>query len=320
MKLNRKNPKKHSTICNVQLVILAAGHGKRFGGLKQITPVGPHGEAIMDFTAARAEESGFDGIVVVLRDEIRHEIVSHVKQKWPATLPVAFVSQSKRPGTAEALNAARPALDGPFGVANADDLYSVNALKAVVDYFRPAPQLLKKSRGHGFEAAQGAPGKHLLVAHHLIQTILTNHVVTRGICEVERGKLVKIVEHLIRLRPDGLFDASELGTSHMSSDDPRRKWKKLTGKEPVSMNLWGFSLEIADFVAEQLAKFDFSDFNRREPLIPDIVASLIASDGCCVDVTDVTDRCIGLTHPTDTGLVKEEIASQLVPEQTGEFE
>ncbi|MCL5047509.1 MAG: NTP transferase domain-containing protein [Firmicutes bacterium] len=306
----------------MQLVILAAGHGKRFGGLKQITPVGPHGEAIMDFTATRAEESGFDGIVVVIRDEIRHEIVSHVKQKWPGTLPVAFVSQSKRPGTAEALNAARPALDGAFGVANADDLYSVNALKAVVDYFRPSPQLLKKASTQSRELHwdSSGSGKHLLVAHHLTQTILTNHVVTRGICEVSDSKLVKIVEHLIKLRPDGFFDASELGTGHIPQDDPKRKWRKLTGREPVSMNLWGFSLEIVDFVAEQLARFDFGDLSKREPLVPDIVASLIAKEGHCVDVVDVADRCIGLTHPSDAVIVKEEIASQLIPEQTGEFE
>ncbi len=307
----------------MQLVILAAGHGRRFGGLKQLAPVGPRGEAIMDFTAVRAEEGGFDSIVVIIRDDIRREIVSHVKQKWPSTIPVTFVCQPDRPGTAEALNAAKPVLDGSFGVANADDLYSANALKAVVDYFRPSPKILKKDFAAELDLRKGdAPGygRHLLVAHHLIQTILTNYIVTRGICETKDGKLVKIVEHLIRLRPDGLFDASELGTTRMAVDDSARTWRQLTGKEPVSMNLWGFSIDIVDFLAEQLALFDPNRKNQRELLIPDIIAKLLENRGDCVEIVDVPDRCIGLTHPSDTVLVAEEIASQLVPEQMGDFE
>jgi len=308
----------------VQLVILAAGHGRRFGGLKQLAPVGPRGEAIMDFTAVRAEESGFDSLVVVIRDDIRHEIVSHVKQKWPNTIPVAFVSQPNRPGTAEALNAAKPVLDGAFGVANADDLYSKNALSAVVDYFRPSPKILKAADfAADFVSADKrhfGSDKHLLVAHHLIQTILTNAVVTRGICEVRGGKLVKIVEHLIKLRKDGLFDASELGKTHVPIDDKSRSWHRLTGKEPVSMNLWGFSLDVVDFVAEQLALFDSKHSRQRELLIPDIIASLLEIKSDCIDIVDVPDRCIGLTHPSDTGLVAEEIASQLILEQMGDID
>src|SRR5579863_10053944 len=103
----------------MRLVILAAGHGRRFGGLKQLAPVGPNGEAIMDYTASAAQSCGFDGIVVVVRKDIRHEIVEHIKGNWPSDLPVYYAIQGPVPGTAQAVLSAAPYLDGPFGIANA---------------------------------------------------------------------------------------------------------------------------------------------------------------------------------------------------------
>src|SRR6202167_6089636 len=105
----------------VQLVILAAGHGRRFGGLKQLVPVGPHGEAMIDYTALDAMSCGFTRIVLVVRKEIEDEMLEHVRRHWPAGLECQAVIQEGYAGTAQAVYSAAAALSGPFGVANADD-------------------------------------------------------------------------------------------------------------------------------------------------------------------------------------------------------
>ena len=116
----------------MQLVLLAAGHGRRFGGLKQLAPVGPRDEAIMDNTARSAAASGFESVVLVVREEIRAEISAHVRRRWPAELAVELVCQAPVPGTAQAVLSARPLVTGPFAVANADDLYGDEAFVALV--------------------------------------------------------------------------------------------------------------------------------------------------------------------------------------------
>ncbi len=119
----------------MQLVILAAGHGRRFGGLKQIAPVGPNGEAIMDYTARTAMDCGYDGVVLVIREDIESEIREHVEQYFPEDLKVEFAFQGLRRGTAEAVLSAAGCIDGTFAVSNADDLYSPDALGAIHDSF-----------------------------------------------------------------------------------------------------------------------------------------------------------------------------------------
>ena len=112
----------------MQLVVLAAGHGRRFGGLKQLVPVGPGGEALMDYTVRDAIEAGFDGIILIVREEIQGELMEHIGSFWPAEFPVVPVVQGPIAGTAQAVESARPFIDGPFGVANADDLYGKMAI------------------------------------------------------------------------------------------------------------------------------------------------------------------------------------------------
>src|SRR5271165_5027494 len=162
----------------MQLVVLAAGFGRRFGGLKQLAPVGPKDEALMDFTARDALAAGFGGVVLIVRDEVRDELLAHVRAYWPSELPVEAVTQGPVSGTAQAVASARPAIDGPFGVANADDLYGKAAIEAL------AAHLLT-----------GAPSEHVLVAYRLADTVLTDATVTRGVCVTGGdGVLERIVE------------------------------------------------------------------------------------------------------------------------------
>lgn len=297
------------TIRGVQLVILAAGHGRRFGGLKQLAPVGPRGEAIMDYTALRAQSCGFDGIVLVVREEIRDEIVAHVATSWDLEIPVAFVCQAAVPGTAQAVYSARPVLDGPFGVANADDLYSEEALRALVDHFRPSPSVAVPLDARS--ALTPRPEAHVVVAHQLVHTILTDAPVTRGLLEVHPdGRLDQIVEHTVRLQEDGAFDAAVLGRSPADRAAPTHFTRRLTGSELVSMNLWGFHHSMLDRIGQALACFDPERAPHPELLLPDVVAELVSSGTEVVEVVAVASRCIGITHPSDVPLVRDEIAAQ----------
>jgi len=290
----------------VQLVILAAGHGRRFGGLKQLAPVGPNGEAIMDYTALAAEACGFTGIVVVVREEIRAEVAQHIEARWTATLPVELVCQPPVPGTAQAVLCARPLVDGPFAVANADDLYGEAALRLIAQHF-------------GFAATDRADGpdrdRHVLVAYRLKRTVITAATVTRGICEIgPDSRLARVAEHRVHRRPDGTFDAvplAEIGAG-VESLAAHPAHRLLTGDEPVSMNLWGFHPKLFDELEIAVRAFDPEPGGRPELLLPDVVGALVTSGADEVHVVDTGNRCIGITHREDIAIVREQVALESV--------
>lgn len=290
----------------MKLVVLAAGHGRRFGGLKQLAQVGPNGEAIMDYTARSAERCGFDGIVLVVREEIRDEIESHIRAAWPSTFPVATVCQMALAGTAPAVLAARHELDQPFGVANADDLYGDEAIAALHG------ALLELIAGD--EAAAGdelARQTHTMVGYHLGRTILTDAAVTRGLCEVdEHGHLVRIVEQSVRRRAGGGYEAAPLGPNRKSHSEPSWEWRR-SGEELVSMNLWGFQPSILDELDAAVEAGREQAAAGSEILLPDVVGDLVASGTGRVLAVTTEARCIGITHPDDLELVRREIAVEL---------
>ena len=268
----------------MQLVMLAAGRGTRYGGLKQIAAVGPNGEALRDFTVRAAERAGFDRVVLVVREAAREAILEHVAEAWPASLPVAAVVQ--RPsaaGTVPAVLAAAEALDGPFAVVNADDLYDA----AVLSELHAELQ----------EIAAGADPAHVLVCYQLVRTILTDEPVKRGLCELRAdGTLADVVEHHVRLRTDGGFDARPL-------EDPAPP-RVLTGAEPVSMNLWGFHPRVlADFF-EAMAGAP-----AGEVLLPEVLGALVRDRAETVRVCHTASRCLGLTHREDLAPLREQLSS-----------
>lgn len=272
----------------MQLVVLAAGHGRRFGGLKQLAPVGPNGEALMDYTAVTAFSCGFDEAVLVVRDEIRDEIASHVRRRWPSTLKTTFVCQPPTPGTAQAVAAARGALSGAFAVANADDLYGDAALRVIHDH-------LERERFDGQELSA-----HVLVGYRLMRTIINSSPVKRGLCEEDDdGNLKRIVEHAVILRDDGRFDATPIDLSG-PGEHPTRA---LTGAQRVSMNLWGFHYRMLDALDEALARFKPTD-EHHELLLVDVVGKLVELHVDRVRVIPTEARCLGITHQEDLPLVR----------------
>ncbi len=293
----------------VQLVILAAGHGRRFGGLKQLAPVGPNGESIMDYTALAAMACGFTGVVVVVRQEIEDEVASHVRRRWPAHLDVRYARQPPVPGTAQAVLCTRPLVDGPFGVANADDLYGEAALRLIVEH------LDAHGGASGEMLDERCPAdRHLLVAYQLARTVLSGATVTRGLCAVGSDhRLERIAEHKVHMHDDGTFDAVPLADAApraLAGGERSRTQILLSGHELVSMNLWGFHTRLFGELDEAVAAFDPDTAERPELLLPDVVGRLVRSGQDDVHVVETANRCIGITHREDIAIVRSEVARE----------
>jgi hypothetical protein len=272
---------------------MAAGHGRRFGGLKQLAPVGPAGEAIMDYTARDALEAGFDHVLLVVRDEVGAELLDHIAAFWPKEIQVTLVTQGPIAGTAQAVASTEMFIDASFGVVNADDLYGLTAMKALAD-----------------EIEMLLPDEHVIVGYQLGQTILTDAPVTRGVCvTTPDGYLDVVKEQTVQRKPTGGLSGRPI-QGDMSEPDV-----DLSGGEIVSMNLWGFSNGIFDDLDRALASFDpvtapHTEGKPPEVLLPDVVARLVAAGLARVRVVETAGRCIGLTHPDDIPLVRSIVAAE----------
>ena len=290
---------------SAQLVILAAGSGRRFGGLKQLAAVGPDGETIMDYTVFDAMRSGFDEVVLVIRREMEAAIREHVDRGFGARIPVTFVHQEldaipagfqipagrTRPwGTAQAVLAAAAAITGPFAVANADDYYGRPAIAALGEFLaRPVT----------------TPPTWAMVGFAVADTLPATGEVSRGLVRTRGGFLVAIDEvHTVRRHRDGaVWDAP---------DGPR----VIPGSSLVSMNLWGFGREI-------LAELDhrFRRFLREGPAsdaecyLPVVVGQAAAESTARVAVLPAPSRWCGLTSAVDLAVARATMAG-FVPDGT----
>jgi MobA-like NTP transferase domain len=285
------------------LVLLAAGMGSRFGGPKQIAPIGPGGSALIDYAARDATAAGFGRLVLVVRGEIAEAVDSHIRQHWPSELRPEYVRQDLEPaavaatsagrqkplGTAHALVAAAPSLEGgPFGVANADDLYGASAFALLADHL-------------------GQGGGHALVGYRLANTLLGDRPVNRALCEVDAaGTVTGIVEGAVHVGP---------------GDDPELTWRPIgapeadarvmKGDEPVSMNLWGFTPAILPVLRSAFAAFSAGDRIAAgdELFLPNVIGEHLRSAGGDLTVTMLASdaRCLGVTHPDDVPLLQERL-------------
>jgi bifunctional N-acetylglucosamine-1-phosphate-uridyltransferase/glucosamine-1-phosphate-acetyltransferase GlmU-like protein len=252
------------------LVVLAAGRGRRFGGLKQLAAVRADRATVTDVLLQRAAEAGVERAVIVLRSEIEPQVRAHLDAiGWPS-IPTGFAVQPQARGTADAVLAARDAVDGPVIVVNADDLYPVSAFRALVDHLRDAPD-----------------DEHAAVAFRLDRTLLGTRPESRALLAVgETGLLVGVREGRIE-KADGLRfvrgDEAEL----------------LRGDELVSMNMWAFRPAVfADILAAVSAHDD-----AGEIYLPDVVARMIAT-GATVRVLRSDEPCIGLTYGEDVDALR----------------
>lgn len=234
------------------LLVLAAGMGSRYGGVKQIDPVGPAGEAIIDYSIFDAIRAGFGKVVFVVRREIEDDVRAFFSGKFEDTLETEYVIQdladvpdgfdvpanrSKPWGTGHAVLAARDVIDAPFAVINGDDFYGASALATMADY-------LGKQRVDGTDYA--------MVGYRLDKTLSPNGTVSRGIVQHDSGGwLVSIVEHK-KLRPEGReADGAEV----VSLDDDGAEIARFPGDTATSMNLFGFTPAAMEQFSREFAGF-----------------------------------------------------------------
>ena len=217
------------------LVILAAGMGSRFGGLKQITPVDEHGHAIIDFSLFDAYRAGFRRVAFIIKHEIEADFKAVVGRRAEKYFDVRYVYQqienlpegysvpegrTKPWGTGHAVLCAAQAVDGPFAVINADDFYGRTAYTALYDYL----------------TGERPENEHAMVAYQLKKTVTESGSVARGICRVEDGFLTDVVERT-RIEKRG---------SDAAYTEDGENWLPLSGELPVSMNCWVFSHSMMD--------------------------------------------------------------------------
>ena len=286
------------------LVVMAAGMGSRYGGLKQIDPVGSQGEAILDYSLFDAHEAGFETAVIIIKEAIKKDFMDTVGarlQKAPMEIRYAYQELDKLPqgytvpegrtkpwGTCHAVVCAREAIgSAPFAVINADDYYGKAAFREIYNYL----------------SAHGDDGKYryCMVGYELGKTVTDNGSVARGVCQVnEQGYLESVVERTKIEKCEGGIRFTE---------DDGKTWTPLGDKTTVSMNMWGFT---PSFAAESQARFPaFLDKAleenpmKGEYFLPSTVSALLAEDKATVKMLYSPDKWYGVTYAADKPVVVE---------------
>lgn len=272
---------------SIPLVVLAAGLGRRFGGPKQLAPVGPHGELLLDYTAYDARAAGFSPIVLVVRDEIEKVLTAHVERSWPRSLPVIFARQAAPAGTADAVLAGRSHLTTSFAVVNADDLYPATAYAALYAHLAST----------GETASQ-----HAVVGFSLGASMVGNGPVKRGVCQGDQdGRLIDITELVVRRGAD----ASLTGMTASGTTVP------LEWASTVSMNMWGFRQSMVGHLERAVDRAQHAP-GGGEVILPDVVAELLAGPtNEPIVVLSEKGNCLGMTHGEDLPQLVKQV-SQLV--------
>ena len=281
------------------LVIMAAGIGSRFGkGIKQLAPVGPNGEIIMEYSIYDALEAGFNKVVFIIRKDIEEEFHRIIGKKIAAVSEVEYVFQdlddlpkgyekpagrTKPWGTGHAVLSAKRVLSEPFAVINADDYYGKEAYVKVHDY------LIQEQEEDG--------RLHICMAgFRLGNTLSDNGAVTRGICRIEDGRLSGVTEtHNIYKSPSGAQAQLEDGS-----------FKELDIKSLVSMNMWGLTPAFMEILEKGFEEFLLNmekDELKKEYLLPELIDSLLRSGRACVEVLDTKDTWFGVTYQEDKAAV-----------------
>jgi len=263
------------------LLVLAAGMGSRYGGLKQIDPVGPSGETVLDYAVYDAIRAGFGRVVFVIRRDFEGPFRSTVILKYSGRIEADVVFQSaddlpsgcagpasrEKPwGTGHAVWSARAAVSGPFAVINADDFYGAS------------------SYAHLAAFLGGARGtRYAIVGFRLARTLSESGTVSRGVCRAEHGRLISITE-------ETAISPADVGAG-----------RRLSGSEIVSMNFWGFTPSIFEGLERGLRSFLAARGSepQAEFYLPVAVSDLIASGGAVVDVLPSDEPWFGITYRQD---------------------
>ena len=277
---------------DITLLVMAAGMGSRYGGLKQLDAVGPNGETIIDYSVYDAIEAGFSKVVFIIRRDFETEFKSNITNKFSEKIQVEFAFQElhalpdgftcpedrvKPWGTGHAILSAVALINEPFVVINGDDYYGRESFKVVADYYR-----------------KGAD-QFSMVSFRLDKTLSIFGGVTRGLCTVKEGKLDTVIEtENLQKTENGVSSDRDIA---------------LDGTEPVSMNMWGFTPVLFDYLKDMFVDFlsEHGTELKSEFLIPTVVNDLIQSGKEGVHVLRSNANWFGVTYKEDKPYVMGEI-------------
>lgn len=283
------------------LVIMAAGMGSRYGGIKQIDPMGPNGEIILDYSVRDAAEAGFSRVVFIIRKDIEAAFRETIGNRFQRIIDVAYVFQElddlpqeftvpegrEKPwGTGHAILACKNVVKEPFVVINADDFYGGEAFREGVRGLAE----LDPGRIEGF-----------LVGYRLANTLSPHGYVTRGVCESDSGYLTCVTERFkIGRNESGVVEYQDEGENHA-----------MTGDELASMNFWGFSPALFPILEARFIEFMKASGSemKSEFLIPSEIDTLISEGKMTVKVLKTDSTWFGVTYPEDKPAVKASLAS-----------
>ena len=278
------------------LVVMAAGMGSRYGGLKQIDPVGCQGEAILDFSLFDAHEAGFETAVIIIKEAIREDFMSTVGkrlEKCPLEIRYAYQELDKLPegytvpaertkpwGTCHAVLCAKDVIgDAPFAVINADDYYGKSAYKVIYDAL--------------CNAQDGAVYDYCMVGYLLGNTVTDHGSVARGVCQTENGLLTQIVERTKIEKYEGGIHFTEDGEN----------WTDVRADTVVSMNMWGFTPSFLAELEKRFPKFldtlAVANPAKAEYFLPLAVEDLLREKKATVKVLQSPDKWYGVTYAAD---------------------
>jgi NDP-sugar pyrophosphorylase family protein len=280
---------------SLTLVVMAAGIGSRYGGLKQIDPVGPSGEVVLDYSVFDALRAGFGRVVFIIRKDIEDDFREKIGRRIERAADTAYVFQSldrlppgfvvpegrKKPwGTAQAILSCRDSVQTPFLAINADDYYGRTAFEAMAGHL-------------GRES--GGSGRHefAMVGYRLANTLSEHGTVARGVCTATADGYLVGIRELLKIRKCG--DAVE----HTEND---ADWMPLDPGSWTSMNFWGFTPSLFTELEARFPEFlrtNAAAVQKAEFLIPEVVGALLREGRARVRVLPTQERWFGVTYPED---------------------
>ncbi len=278
----------------LSLLVLAAGMGSRFGGLKQISPVGPCGEAVLDYSVFDAIRAGFKRVVFVIRKDFEEQFRQSVGKRFEKHVEVEYAFQdlndlpapftlpegrTKPWGTAHAVLAARSLVNGPFAVINADDFYGAGAYREIAAFLNNARE------------DTGKPAPFCMVAYELGRTLSEHGTVSRGVCKVDECGCLVSIQEMEKIRQ------SPSGPEALNADI----WTKIPANTPVSMNIMGFTPSLIKMLEERFRLFLEQRIGvpGAECYLPESVSFAIASGRASLRVLRSSDEWMGITYPQD---------------------
>lgn len=281
------------------LVVMAAGMGSRYGGLKQIDPVDKEGHIIMDFSVYDAVRAGFEKVIFIIKKEIEADFRAAIGDRLSKQVEVVYVYQDlnnlpdgyavpegrvKPWGTGHAVLSCIDEIDGPFAVINADDYYGIHAFQMAYDFL----------------AQEGEKdGRFMMVGYRLDNTLTENGHVARGVCVTDGDGYLQTIHERTRIERHGD------GIAY--TEDEGETWTSLEADTTVSMNMWGFSAGILGELKNRFAKFLDENLEKNplkcEYFLPFVVDELLAEKKATVKVLKSMDKWYGVTYKEDKPVV-----------------